>query len=635
MEQEMIEFINQFNIENNSNINYKIEHDTYLILSQSGIVSIKDHLKDLKVQLLHNFSTISFLKEEKGYCKEYPSIKLLTNITFILKPIDYVIQEIKRNQSETIQNQSRTIKTDNLISCIYYSNIKNTEKNILLLGEQHITTDITPLTNFFTELMKNKGENCLDFFIETSLTPKKIQDKQKNISLIKIIYFLNEVNRDGVRKHKIDNRHVLFGYGFMICVFKILYLLKPEYIDNTYHKTEKYNILLFVLHLKNKSGYEQGEKLCFTLLKNYNVMIENFRSTCQETFYEPIRFLSSFLNENEINDVDTFYEKIENNEHPLFNHIKQNKYYDNKLKKQIENIDTQYFTVDELLEHYYSYKNINFLVVLLDIIAIARMFRKFDYRKQRVPECNNASKSLKNIIFYGGHIHSINIKHFIEDVIFKNNVKTIDISKKIDTTFIPIHFNYFHFIEHINNEYKKRYTEEERRNIINQYILSVWNYKYYWKQLKNPTFDKKIKQISKKFLLIKFNESIEYNKLGIRKNICYFILFGNYYIIYDNKISIFSPEDIIHLKRSIIEYISNNDYNITILTLQNNRLILSQKGIVSIEDNIKKLKDVLLQKFKQYIEVIEEKEGYCKEYPNIKLLSSVIFQINLPIIRFL
>ena len=647
MEQKIINFINQFNIKNNSNINYKIENDNILTLSQSGIVSTKDNLKELKLQLLHNFPKIIFFKEKKGYCQENPSIKLISDIQFLLQPFDNVIRQMQDIQSQMIQNQSRTIKTDNLISCIYYSNIKNTGKNILLLGEQHIETDITPLTNFFTELMEKKGENCLDFFMEDSLL-SEIQDQQKNNSLIKIKDFCNNLRHyNGVRIHEIDNRCVLFGYGFIICVFKILYLLKPEYIDNTYDKTEKYNILLFVLRLKNKSGYKQGEKLCFTLLKNYNVILKNINPKYQEIYNKHFHILSSFLNENEIDNIDTFYEKIENNDHPFFKSIKDNKYYDDKLKKQIENIDTQYFTVDELLEYYYSYKIINFKVVLLDILVIVRMFQKFNYTKHRVPVCNNDSKSLKNIIFYGGHIHSINIKHFIENVIFKNNVTEIDTSKKIDTNFIPIHFNYFHFIEHINNEYKKRYTEEERRNIINQYILSVWNFNYEWRFLKNPLFNTKnklllkIEKVLNRFLCKDFNESIEYNKLGIKKkNICYFILFGNYYIIDNNKISIFSPKEIIQLKRNIIdfigEYIDPVHYNdITYYTQQNNRLTISQKGIVSIEDNIKKLKEVLLQHFSQYIEVIEEKEGYCKENTKIKILSSVIFQINLPIIPFL
>jgi hypothetical protein len=48
--------------------------------------------------------------------------------------INQLILNVQNNQLKKIEENS--IKTENLVSCVYYENIKNTGKNILLIGEK-------------------------------------------------------------------------------------------------------------------------------------------------------------------------------------------------------------------------------------------------------------------------------------------------------------------------------------------------------------------------------------------------------------------------------------------------------------------------------------------------------------------
>ena len=378
--------------------------------------------------------------------------------------INQLILNVQNNQLRKIEENS--IKTENLDSCIYYENIKNTGKNILLIGESHINNvDVSEITGFFASLINNRGNKCLDIFIEDARSdiPLKIIKRGQNLtykgdsslSTDKIRKFLYEDKNDTVRKHYIDYR-LTFGYGFLNCVF---YILANGYIR--FHPEQNFIVLLFLLNLKDEDGYMEGQDLIFTLLKNYDGNIV------------PIVVISTFIKDKKIDTLDSFYDEIRqlNSEgitsgtktQPQTSTINQvqlqpwsmsetlekiynHRGYDNKINKQINNIDTEYFTREDFLQ-YYKNSIVEIRTFLLDIIAITRMFRKFNYAKNRVPECNNEETSLKNIILYSGHLHTMEIQKFIDTVIFNNNDHEIKNSKRINTYFIPIpkYFNYFNF----------------------------------------------------------------------------------------------------------------------------------------------------------------------------------------------
>jgi len=111
-----------------------------------------------------------------------------------------------------------------------------------------------------------------------------------------------------------------------------------------------------------------------------------------------------------------------------------------KVKKQLDNIDTDYFTKDDLINHfitridnmvngtdawdidnYYDIgdrDNIDFIksistlrLFFTDIYSIARMFRNFMRVDRHKCDMNG---SLSNIIWFGGDAHSTNLKYFLE-----------------------------------------------------------------------------------------------------------------------------------------------------------------------------------------------------------------------------
>ena len=372
--------------------------------------------------------------------------------------INYLIRNVQSNQLSKIKQNS--IHTKNLNSCVYYENINNTGKNILLIGEHHLEdVDVSPIIHFFNSLIENKDNQCLDIFIEDSRSHIPLKNSQKYIfgnydyviasTISEIREFIWNYKDDtrSLRKHYIDYR-ITFGYGFLNCVF---YMITQDVIDESSifsNNIEKYNILLFLLNLKNEDGYEQGERLVFQKLKDSNNL--NFKKMKQQEKIE-IKEFCKFITDNNINTLDQFYNKIneinEDIRKPLLNRFYINKSYDDKINKQINNIDTEYFTKEKLLE-YYKNVNFEFNVTLFDIIAITRMFRKFDISKNRLPPCNNETKSLKNIVLYGGQAHTDQIQTFIEKVILNDGGNY----KKIDTYFIPIRFNYFNFFPNYSND---------------------------------------------------------------------------------------------------------------------------------------------------------------------------------------
>ena len=124
-----------------------------------------------------------------------------------------------------------------------------------------------------------------------------------------------------------------------------------------------------------------------------------------------------------------------------------------KVKKQLDNIDENYFTTNQLIDHfitridnyvegndYWSDQidgdfNMSFLFTIsklrlffTDIYAIARMFRKFT--KVNRHKCDEDG-SLSKIIYLAGNGHSRNFKYFLEKqfgvkALYKQSAKNVD-----------------------------------------------------------------------------------------------------------------------------------------------------------------------------------------------------------------
>ena len=125
------------------------------------------------------------------------------------------------------------------------------------------------------------------------------------------------------------------------------------------------------------------------------------------------------------------------------------KHGDEKIEKNVKNLDKKYFTKNMIINHYIKESNIKqtkfqstkkqkkkyqdyllflqnileiekyffFLVAFYDINTLCRMFRKFDFSKNRVGSCDSNNKSLKNIITYTGHVHTRSMKKFIQSIV--------------------------------------------------------------------------------------------------------------------------------------------------------------------------------------------------------------------------
>ena len=108
-----------------------------------------------------------------------------------------------------------------------------------------------------------------------------------------------------------------------------------------------------------------------------------------------------------------------------------------KIIKQLDNIDTKYFDKTTLIYYfrnklleYYSNPDINIKGQsirhsLMEVYTISRMFRKFEKKSYNFI-CDIDENSLKNILYYAGDEHIINIKSFIINILKINPIISID-----------------------------------------------------------------------------------------------------------------------------------------------------------------------------------------------------------------
>ena len=103
--------------------------------------------------------------------------------------------------------------------------------------------------------------------------------------------------------------------------------------------------------------------------------------------------------------------------------ISQNRNMDLKFRKQINNLDERYFHHPKttIMLWYLQISGIQWGYTSLihnfyEIHLICRLFRKFDYSKNRYTSCDNENKSMRNVILYSGNNHSKNFILFLQNL---------------------------------------------------------------------------------------------------------------------------------------------------------------------------------------------------------------------------
>ena len=103
-------------------------------------------------------------------------------------------------------------------------------------------------------------------------------------------------------------------------------------------------------------------------------------------------------------------------------------YLNFKTQNQIDNIDEYFFTKKQLVSYMLNLIEIYpedkyFLgsggvrLFVTETYAIARMFRIFDSKKNRVENCDTYDNSLKNIIYFAGGYHTEITSKFIKTIL--------------------------------------------------------------------------------------------------------------------------------------------------------------------------------------------------------------------------
>lgn len=397
-------FITLFNIKNHSSIHLSEYSFHIYCISQNGKVSKNDDLNILKNELIKRFK-IKVLQEIWGFCKENKNIKLLSKVFFKRNPLEEIIDKL-----DSISKKNRNF----LKNTYYFSDVKG--KNILLIGENHNEIgDTESLLILFQSLIEEKGDICIDFFIEdTFFTYIPRNKNNKNLSQIRNFFRTIEKKKEkGIRVHYVDYRlNFNFSHGFYLSMI-YLFTKYEEYLLLT--EQEKINLsLFFIFH------DDRGENLCFNILKQMSKI--KFQKYGNE-----IKKIIDVVKKNDISTVKTFYDYCEKSNETFFQNIFIQKKYDNIFLKQYTSMDKKFFQEEDFLNFFFR-KRINFQNIFLDFFTIVRMFRNFKEKNENYP-CQKKEQSLKNLVFYGGYNHSETIKNFIEEVIFKNNKNEINKSK--------------------------------------------------------------------------------------------------------------------------------------------------------------------------------------------------------------
>lgn len=222
--------------------------------------------------------------------------------------------------TETIQ-KLESLKLRNIKDYVYFPNWKG--KNILLIGEAHMKSDITPLLEIMKELIieNKKKKTCLDIMIEDSpfvhlninekrdqknfsTSQVKIPEKKKlldyflkrnkvyrnPISMLNMRTFLQNLKYKGTRVHYTDYR-LVFGKGFKSCcmIMLIFYEFQEFFKKRKISNEVRISCLRFLFGNEKEPEYKNAEKVVFDILKSIDLkyIISSSKSFKIKNFSDP------------------------------------------------------------------------------------------------------------------------------------------------------------------------------------------------------------------------------------------------------------------------------------------------------------------------------------------------------------
>ena len=341
---------------------------------------------------------------------------------------------------------------------------------------------------------KNKN-TCLDLFIESAYDtrrkskyhsiknkPYTLLDKKTKIKL-KIGNSINDFQlklvRDyfdkrclgkrkecisGLRYHSTDLLQ-MFNLSFLLSNIQFLFI--PSENSRLSDDINCSNSRLFSSKCPTKSIFINLLNYLFGLADINTEQISTMISQLLDNIYSTINPMDLSSNIHAFNLINRYIKvKLKNKTSPELLKLKKSiikqdikflKQIRTLMLKQINNLDNRYLKKQGLLTYFMKtidayYNKSNYfdkskLVrhILMEVYTIARMFRKFEKIKKGYL-CDLNDNSLKNIIYYAGDEHIINIKNFLKKIFKIKPIISID-----ETIILDKQQNKFSFFQQSTN----------------------------------------------------------------------------------------------------------------------------------------------------------------------------------------
>ena len=309
-------------------------------------------------------------------------------------------------------------------------------------------------------------------------------------NLIENFFFLNKIHNECFDLF-IENEISLDSNNKILSEGKLINAVRKKF--NNINLNKNFNVRIHNIDIGqiNKESQRYQDPVIFgVVIKEIsnNASIINFFWENKDNLYKIIFGIYLIM----VNETDDKYSQFTELGQQYFensqkiNGISHNNILQNlikhKLKKQINAIDTQYFTKEQLYGYfeksaedvhkesvrYTDITNIQILLkvrfMLIETYTICRMFRTL--KKKNNKYCNE--NILKNIIYFGGAGHVKNIIDFIKQVIKK------------EPHFYKL--NDYDLVSDNNKDFKLKtqfYIEMEKYNYFGYDINKLINYKYF------------------------------------------------------------------------------------------------------------------------------------------------------------
>ena len=188
-------------------------------------------------------------------------------------------------------------------------------------------------------------------------------------------------------------------------LFEFLLKINP---DNSNHVNEAKTILndIKLMYSQNPDimgFYKRRLQYAEDENKVYKMFVVSIKNFVQKAVGQQLKRKRYILDENDMTVVnrEMYYKYLEEKgldrnyvEEKIFN----NKRFDLKFKKQINNLDTRYFKSNPkktIMLYYLQYLGMPDTANFYDINTICRVFRKFDESKERYSSCDQNDKSMR------------------------------------------------------------------------------------------------------------------------------------------------------------------------------------------------------------------------------------------------